>query len=303
MNHKILVKATNAIAILGILGLIYWVFGFILIQVFGLKVFEKNLTEMFGFSILGILAVLAGSLILNIMLNLTRIAEQKENSLTPTPISQKSHMGKFITLGMAMFGVIAGGLFWGDHITSQRKFALMQTSANQVVEKYHDSLAFLGEYHFEKSWIDKANSHIELLKVTDSNINWATIIVPDMIGKDRVYLAFSDRQPSNDGLPNPEDVKSGNATVFEAVDAIADVHEATMISKQRHFKKSDFIFTTDTAKNKILDKMFAGQATPHHSSYDGRYEMFYPYQVDGKTVAVLYLSDYMAYGKVRSGGY
>lgn len=304
MNHKTLVKATNVIAILGILGLIYWVFGFILIQVFGLKVFEKNLTEMFGFSILGILAVLAGSLILNIMLNLTRIAEQKENPApNPTPISTKSHTGKLMVLGVAMFGVIAGGLFWGDRITSQRKFALMQTSANQVVAKYHDSLAFLGEYRFEKSWIDKANSHIELLKATDNNINWATIIVPDMIGKDKVYLAFSERQPSHDGLPNPEDIKSGNATVFEAVDTALDVSEATMISKQRHFKKTDFIFATDTAKNEILDKMFAGQATPHHSSYDGRYEMFYPYQVDGKTVAVLYLSDYMAYGKVRSGSY
>ncbi len=151
MNHKQLVKATNLIAILGILGLMYWVFGFILIQVFGLKVFEKNLTEMFGFSILGILAVLAGSLILNIMLNLTRIAEQKENPITArAPLTDNSHTGRFIVLGVAMFGVIASGLFWGDHVTSQRKFTLMQTSANQVVEKYHDSLAFLGEYRFEK---------------------------------------------------------------------------------------------------------------------------------------------------------
>lgn len=301
MNHKQLVKATNIIAILGILGLVYWVFGFILIVVFGLKVFQENLTELFGLSVLGVLAVLAGSLILNIMLNLTRIAEQKENpNPTPTPIT-KSHAGKFITLGVAMFAVIAGGLFWGDYETRQRKFALMQTSANQVVEKYHDSLAFLGEYRFEKSWIDKANSQIEILKVTDSNINWATIIVPDTIGGQNVYLAFGERQPTHNGLPNPEDVKSGNAIAFEAVDAIADVHEATMISKHRHLKKSDFIFSTDTAKHEILDKMFAGQATPHHSLYDGRYEMFYPYQVDGKTVAVLYLSDYMAYGKISSG--
>lgn len=302
MNHKQLVKATNLIAILGILGLMYWVFGFILIQVFGLKVFEKNLTEMFGFSILGILAVLAGSLILNIMLNLTRIAEQKENPITaPAPITAKSYTGRFIVLGVAMFGVIAGGLFWGDYATSQRKFALMQTSANQVVEKYHDSLAFLGEYHFEKSWIDKANSHIELLQVTDSNIHGASIIVPDAIGKDKVYLAFGESQPIHIGLPNSEELKSGNVTTFEAVDAVAGVDTSTTISTHRYFKKSDFIFATDTAKHDILDKMFAGQSTPHHSSYDGRYEMFYPYQVDGKTVAVLYLTDYMAYGKIHSG--
>ncbi len=150
----------------------------------------------------------------------------------------------------------------------------------------------------KKSWIDKANSHIELLQVTDSNIHGATIIVPDAIGKDKVYLAFGESQPIHIGLPNPEELKSDNVTTFEAVDAVAGVHTSTTISTHRYFKKSDFIFATDAAKHDILDKMFAGQSTPHHSSHDGRYEMFYPYQVDGKTVAVLYLTDYLAYGKI-----
>lgn len=296
MNHKQLVKATNIIAILGILALIYWVFGFILIQVFGLKVFRQNLTEMFGLSVLGVLAVLAGSLILNIMLNLTRIAEQKESphhAQSPKPVLATSHTGKFIGLGVLMFVVIVGGLFWGDHITSQRKFALMQTSANQVIEKHHDSLGFLSEYRFEKSWIDKTNAYIELMTATDSNINGAVIIMPDTIGSQKVYLGFGERQPYHTGIPNAEELAKASVAAFET----AAAGDERTITEQYYLKKSDFIFAADTAKSQILDAMFAGQTMPHHSSHDGRYEMFYPYQVDGKTVAVLYLTDYQPYGK------
>ncbi|MDO4441475.1 MAG: hypothetical protein Q4B81_04760, partial [Moraxella sp.] len=294
------------IAILGILGLIYWVFGFILIQVFGLKVFEKNLTELFGLSVLGILAVLAGALILNIMLNLTRLADQKENP-NPTPSTPtKSHITKLITLGVAMFGVMAGGLFWGDHITSQRKFALMQASANQVIENSQDSLGFLGEYRFDKTWIDKAVANIELLEATNDKLNQAVIIVPDTVAGNTVYLGFTSNTltHAHTGIPNQDEVKAGNAIAFEFLHQTTNHNENSTTEHfqkiAKYLKKSDFIFSTDTVKNEILDKMFTEQATPHHSSHDGRYEIFYPYQVDGKTVAVLYLNDYMAYGKLAS---
>ncbi|WP_342031451.1 hypothetical protein [Neisseria sp. Marseille-Q2251] len=74
MNAKKLVKATNIIGMVAVTLLVYWVFALILIQVFGLKVFREHITEIFLMSILGILAVMGGTLMLNIMLNLTRIA-------------------------------------------------------------------------------------------------------------------------------------------------------------------------------------------------------------------------------------
>lgn len=76
MNAKKLVKATNIIGMVAVTLLVYWVFALILIQVFGLKVFREHITEIFLMSILGILAVMGGTLMLNIMLNLTRIAER-----------------------------------------------------------------------------------------------------------------------------------------------------------------------------------------------------------------------------------
>jgi hypothetical protein len=76
MNNKALVRLSNIIGIISILLLVYWVFVFISIQVFGFKVFRENLTETFYLSVLGILALMFGALIINVMFNLTRIAEK-----------------------------------------------------------------------------------------------------------------------------------------------------------------------------------------------------------------------------------
>ena len=64
MNAKKLVKATNIIGMVAVTLLVYWVFALILIQVFGLKVFREHITEIFLMSILGILAVMGGTLML-----------------------------------------------------------------------------------------------------------------------------------------------------------------------------------------------------------------------------------------------
>lgn len=80
MNMKKLVKLSNIIGIVSVLLLVYWVFAFILAQVFGLKVFREHITEMFAMSVLGIIALMAGALMLNIMLNLTRIAERNQET-------------------------------------------------------------------------------------------------------------------------------------------------------------------------------------------------------------------------------
>lgn len=298
MNHKTLVKITNFIAIIGSLGLVYWVFGFILIQVFGLKVFQRNITEMFGLSVLGILAILAGALILNIMLNLTRIANQKENPNIVENTAKKSHIAKIFSLAILMFFVIAGGLFWGDNHTRQKKFSLMQASAQQVIDKYMQSLAFLAEYQFNKAWIDKADKQIELLRATNTHINQVIIIMPDKVNDENVYLAFGQDKTPRSGIPDADDIAKNHVTTFEVTSTTAS--ENTQNTTPYFYKKTDFIFKADTKQNHILNEMFAGKNTPSHSSYDGKYEMFYPYQVDGKTVAVLYMTDYMAYGKVSA---
>lgn len=49
MDNKTIIKWTNRIALFVIILLVYWVFIFISITVFGLKVFRENITELFLF--------------------------------------------------------------------------------------------------------------------------------------------------------------------------------------------------------------------------------------------------------------
>lgn len=101
MNNKFLVKLSNAIGLISIVLLVYWVFTFIVITVFNFKVFRENMTETFYLSVLGIIALMLGSLIINIMLNLTRIAEKhnKDVELKKSG-SKKTLVGRYFTFSV-----------------------------------------------------------------------------------------------------------------------------------------------------------------------------------------------------------
>src|SRR6056297_3104176 len=129
MNPKRLVKLSNIIGIISIILLVYWVFIFMTVEVFGLKVFKENITETFYMSILGILALMFGALIINIMFNLTRIA-QKHNSDTDS-IGNKKRIG--VILFIISFPLIFGLLFGGDFLSSKKKEKLLIKSAESII--------------------------------------------------------------------------------------------------------------------------------------------------------------------------
>src|SRR6056297_2504334 len=114
MNPKRLVKLSNIIGIISIILLVYWVFIFMTVEVFGLKVFKENITETFYMSILGILSLMFGALIINIMFNLTRIA-QKHNVDNETINSTKRRVSTILLI--VSFPLIFGLLFGGDYLS------------------------------------------------------------------------------------------------------------------------------------------------------------------------------------------
>jgi len=126
-----IVKITNKIALTTVILLMYWVFVFICSTVFGFKVFRENMTEMFMLSIFGIFAILFGVIILNIMFNLTAIAEGRdEQEITP----KKNHkVVFFIFLGSLV--VIFLLLYAGDLVTSKQKEKYLMSSASDLIEE------------------------------------------------------------------------------------------------------------------------------------------------------------------------
>jgi len=285
MNAKKLVKATNIIGMVAVTLLVYWVFALILIQVFGLKVFREHITEIFLMSILGILAVMGGTLMLNIMLNLTRIAERGQEEVRGGR--------KTVYLLLAVFPILAALLFGGNYLTIQQKRDILIQSSERIVKDNPAQLDALADYRFDLAYIRKTSEILDLMAKDDSSFNAAMIIVPDKIGNKPVYLAFSadsTRLTLSDGVvpaANQNAEGSDNFVVNRNGEKVA-------------VKKTDYVYSPDLKGREYLQKVFAGQTQEmRYEAEDGHYSLCHPYRKNGKTI-VLCFSDYQEYGKIGS---
>ena len=284
MNAKKLVKATNIVGMVAVVLLVYWVFALILIQVFGLKVFREHITEIFLMSILGIFAVMGGTLMLNIMLNLTRIAERGQE--------EESKSGrKTLSLLLAIFPLLAALLFGGNYLTIQQKRDILIQSSERIVKDNPAQIDALADYRFDLAYIKKAALILELMSKEDSAFKAATVIVPDTIGNKQVYLAFSaDSHLSriDEQAPNAQGVGDDNGFVV-----IRNGSKETI-------SKTQYLYAPNLSEREYLQRIFAGQTNEiRYEAKDGNYSLYHPYRQNGKTI-VLCFSDYQQYGKIGS---
>ncbi|OFM22991.1 peptidase [Neisseria sp. HMSC070A01] len=284
MNAKKLVKATNIVGMVAVVLLVYWVFVLILSNVFGLKVFREYITEIFLMSILGIFAVMAGALILNIMLNLTRIAERGQE--------EESKGGrKTLYLLLAVFPVLAALLFGGNYLTVQKKRQILTQSLERIVKDNPSQIEALADYRFDSAYIKKAALILELMSKEDSAFKAATVIVPDTIGNKQVYLAFSaDSQLSgiDEQAPDTQGVGDDNGFVV------------TRNGNKETISKTQYLYAPNLSEREYLQRIFAGQKNEiRYEAKDGNYSLCHPYRQNGKTI-VLCFSDYQQYGKIGS---
>lgn len=284
MNAKKLVKATNIVGMVAVVLLVYWVFVLILSNVFGLKVFREYITEIFLMSILGIFAVMAGALILNIMLNLTRIAERGQE--------EESKGGrKTLYLLLAVFPVLAALLFGGNYLTVQKKRQILTQSLERIVKDNPSQIKALADYRFDSAYIKKAALILELMSKEDSAFKAATVIVPDTIGNKQVYLAFSaDSHLSgiDEQAPNAQGVGDNNDFVV------------TRNGNKETISKTQYLYAPNLSEREYLQRIFAGQTNEiRYEAQDGNYSLCHPYRQNGKTI-VLCFSDYQQYGKIGS---
>ncbi len=265
MNAKKIVKFSNIVCIIAVLLLCYWVFTFIVMEVFGLKVFRENITQSFYLSILGILALMFGALITNVMFNLTRIAE-KHNADAGEPAGG-TRRSKLRVIGfIALFPLIGGMLFCGDYLTSRKKEVMLIKSAESIVSGNKKTLDEVKGYEFTGEWIGTLEDKLELLSAWDKNFRNVSVIVADEADGIPVLLVFGNNYHDRKAKP----------------------------------RKADFIFQSDLRQRDYLNEVFAGERTgKKFFSGDGEYEMFYPIENGGK-VFILYFQDRQRYGKIGS---
>lgn len=285
MNAKKLVKATNIIGMVAVTLLVYWVFALILIQVFGLKVFREHITEIFLMSILGIFAVMGGTLMLNIMLNLTRIAERGQEE-------EVRGGRKTVYLLLAVFPILAALLFGGNYLTIRQKRDILTQSSERIVKDNPAQIDALADYRFDLAYIKKSSEILDLMAKDDLSFKSAMIIVPDKIDNKPVYLAFSADSRLNVG---GEIVPAANQNVEGGDNFVMDRNgEKVMV------KKMDYVYSPNLKEREYLQKVFAGQTQEmRYEAEDGHYSLCHPYRKNSKTI-LLCFSDYQEYGKIGS---
>jgi hypothetical protein len=268
MNLKTIVKFSNIVAAVSIILLIYWVFIFVSIEVFGFKIFRENITQTFSMSILALLALMGGSLMLNVMFNLTRIA-QKHNK---DEVIERKGISKYVALGFLLsFPLIFGLLFGGDYLTSRKKEEMLIRTARSIVEMNSTKANEIAKYQFTKEWIVKTHESLSLISKSEKNFPDAAVIVRDSIDDVPTFLHFRDYYRRSDSI--------GNEIAPD---------------------KMDYILRSDQVEKDYLQSVFnEGSKEIRFSASDGNYHLYYPYVVEGKIV-VLYFSDQQRYGKIGS---
>lgn len=262
MSPKTLVRATNLIAIVAIILLMYWMFAFILIQGFDLRVFQRSLTELFALSVMGVIALMAAALMLNIMLNLTRIAERGSDTV------QIKHFKKIMYLIVAGFPLLAALLFGGHHLTVQKKQQILVQSAISLVSEHSKQAHNLAHYRFDVAYVNKTAEILSIWNQKDSAFRYVRVIVRDEIDGEKVWLAFSSRDE--------------------------------MTPKQA-IKKTDYLYAANLPTREYLQATFADNGDNiRFTEKDGSYDLYYPYVENGKVLAVFHFSDYQHYGKLGS---
>jgi hypothetical protein len=262
MNSKLIVKISNIIGLASIVILLYWTFTFISIEVFGLKVFKENITETFYLSILGILGLMAGSLIINIMFNMTRIAEKHNNDNNNSTASYK----RLIILSLLSFPLLFAFLYFKDYSTKTNKEKLMIDAAKSIVEKNKTIADYIVNYSFTEQYIINTSDYLEIIQKTDKYFPYCTVIAADTLNATLVYITISDYHS-------------------------CDLNDTILPNKL------NFLRPTSKEERDYLYSVFKEQNNAlRFSSYDGRYELFYPYR-KGDKIVVFYFSDYNRYGK------
>ncbi|MBI5624400.1 MAG: hypothetical protein HY924_11535 [Elusimicrobia bacterium] len=269
MNRDRIIHATTVVAVVSMMLLLYWVFAVGCVLVFGLKVFRENITQAFAFSVLGILALLAGSLIVNMVFNLSKIADTLAQG--PAGAGERSP-AKFPTAGhigllLLAFPLIAAGLFIGDRATTRNRERYLTESAQAVLRQHPKEVAGLLDYAFTKDYIAKTGQTLAILSRTNESAPQVRVIVEDRSAEPPLILSF------------------GSYSTWET-------------SKDR--KRLDFLYPCSTEEQDYLKRVFSGQERKQwFSASDGSYEFYLPVSEGGRTI-VIYFSDRREYGKLGS---
>jgi len=266
MNHDLIIKATNRVAIYATGALFYWIFIFLAITVFDLTIFRERMTEMFLLSLLGIFTLLAAAIILNLMSNLSKISAAVASSRQAEDVPKSKTKWRMVAV-LVSIPLIAACQFAGHELSVQRKKDLLIGSAEQLISENQAALSSLADYSFSPEFVKSVEHTLNILNKIDKNFPEVMLIAPDTIDGKALFLGFGGRRYGNDR---------------DAIDKLA------------------YIYSTTREERDYLSGVFAGTEANYRLRVEkGNYQLYFPTTVAGKKL-VLYFSDFQRYGKFGS---
>ena len=262
MNSRKMVKISNLIGLVSVLALIYWIIIFITLQVFELRIFKEHTTSTFYYSIIGILALMFGTFMINIMFNLSRIAERDKNE------EQTKKGKKPAIIFLLSIPCIIGSLFFGNFISAKQMENDLERSADEIIKSYSQEIRKISNYSFTKEWINETANMIKIVERIDQNFDDVFLIVADEINGNKMYLTFSDSSVGMD--------------------------EKTLINKINYISKSTL------GEREYLEKVSEENHNEKYFIFkDGNYKLFIPFRNDNKTIIFVF-SNRQSYGTLSS---
>ncbi len=270
MSYESLIRNSNRVARWATVALIYWVFVFLVITVFDLKIFREHMTETFLMSVLGIFALLGGALVLNVMSNLSRISDALAARATvPVPeVAASPAVNRRWGLAVLLsFPLIALALFGGNHLSERHKRELLIGAATKLVAENQPYMTLLSNYQFSLDHITKASNALDVMAKIDKHFPEVMQVVPDTIDGKKVWLGIT---------------------------------RWTKRTNTQELDKLSYIVSGTQAEREYLEAVFEGRTTAYRFHAEkGNYQLYFPVSVSGRAV-VLYLSDHQRYGKIGS---
>ncbi len=265
MNRNSIIKLTNLISLISIILLLYWVFIFISIQVFDLKIFRENTTEIFSFSILGILSLLAGAVIVNVMFNLTKISDVVSGEYKNKEFENQSLRKMLLYIFVASFPVVFGLLFFGDFISTADKEKKLVETAEYIMKENENEINKFCSLKFDSVYVNDASDFLKI--VSGEFKEFPSISLIYMINKN-------------------------GRNIFVNIQENTNWYSNSKIENQ--------IFTCSKEENEYLKNVFLKEYYNHKFiKENSNYRLYFPFK-KGKDIFVIYFSDYQRYGKIGS---
>ncbi|MDD5066801.1 MAG: hypothetical protein PHF84_07110 [bacterium] len=237
LKQKI-VNLTNWIMLVTVILVGIWFYVFIITMTFKLKVFAENTTEFFFLFISAALSIVLCSVILNIGLNLSIIAESRK--LKGAVKKNKFSLKKSLITAGTVLVLIPCLLFLGNHLSRVKLEHRFISEAEELITRYDRTITKISSYLSSPRDIARIPGLLQFLSEHKAEYPDIQLILPARYDGQQVFLKITRYTPEKD-LNKP----LFNNTFFACDEAVTKYLSSVFSGKEANthfFKKNEDVY-------------------------------------------------------------